>query len=67
MKIQRVLILGGCLLTVVGFVVLPLLVLAIPTLLVGLVMSLVNLRKDLACARERKAVQAVAVRELGAS
>jgi hypothetical protein len=64
MKIQRYLVFISVALTLVGFVVLPLLLLGFPCLLVGLVMSLVNLRNDLRWWREYKAAQTQALADL---
>jgi hypothetical protein len=64
MKIQRYLVFISVALTLVGFVVLPLLLLGLPCLLVGLVMSLVNLRTDLRWWREYKAAQTQALADL---
>ncbi len=63
-KRERILLLVGLVLTVIGPAVPPLLLLAVPALLVALVMMLVNLKRDMAWARERKDMNQRTVLEL---
>lgn len=63
-KRERILLLVGLVLTVIGPAVPPLLLLAVPALLVALVMMLVNLKRDMAWARDRKDMNQRTVLEL---
>jgi hypothetical protein len=66
MRLQRVLLLVGLGIGIVGFVVPPLLLLAIPIVLVALVLMLMlkNLRRDQQWAKEYKAARVRALRDL---
>lgn len=63
-KVQRILILIGILVTFAGFVPAPLLILAVPALLVGLARALKNVRADMAWCREWKVAREQALREI---
>ncbi|GAA4534141.1 DUF4236 domain-containing protein [Amycolatopsis samaneae] len=56
-KTERLLCLVGLLTTVIGFVVLPLLLLALPCLLAGLIMMLLNLKDEMRWYRENQAAK----------
>lgn len=59
-QIERALVLIGLVLTIAGMAAAPLLVLAVPILLVALIMSLINVKADLRWARERRAARLLA-------
>jgi hypothetical protein len=60
-KIERALSLIGIVCTIIGFVVVPVLALAVPCLLVGLVMMLTNFRGEMDWYRRYKEAKAQAV------
>lgn len=57
-KIERMLCLIGLLSTLVGFVVVPLLIVALPCVLTGLIMMLLNIKDEMRWYRENEAAKA---------
>jgi hypothetical protein len=64
MRLQRRLLAGGLVLTIVGFVVIPLLLLALPVVITALVLMLKNFRRDRRWFEEYKAARHRALVEL---